>query len=171
MLMPTHYCQTVYDIPFEMLWRQGIRGICFDLDNTLSSYQEQTMPKRVEQLLDKLSDMGFLVMILSNNNKERVDRYLAGRPIPWVARAKKPLTFCYRQAQQVLGLPVDQIVSIGDQIFTDTAGASLAGIRTILVESISPRENLFCHFKRLFERPVLRRCRRGEALPFTEVPR
>ena len=42
-------------------------------------------------------------------------------------------------------------VSIGDQIFTDTLGASNAGIRSILVHRIAFSEEIQIHFKRVIE--------------------
>ena len=45
---------------------------------------------------------------------------------------------------------------IGDQIFTDIAGANLAGMRSVQLLPIVPEEKQrFIRFKRRLERPIL----------------
>ncbi len=55
-------------------------------------------------------------------------------------------------------------VFIGDQIFTDVAGAKLAGIYSILVEPIHPKEEIQIVIKRYFEKIVLFFYQRGRKL-------
>jgi hypothetical protein len=50
---------------------------------------------------------------------------------------------------------VSNTLFIGDQIFTDVMGANLAGIRTILVKPIHPKEEIQIVLKRIFEKPIL----------------
>ncbi len=44
---------------------------------------------------------------------------------------------------------------VGDQIFTDIWGANLAGIRTVLVKPINPKEEIQIIIKRYPEKIVL----------------
>ena len=44
---------------------------------------------------------------------------------------------------------------IGDQLFTDMLGGSLAGIRGILVTEITPEKGWFFRLKRRLERRIL----------------
>jgi predicted HAD superfamily phosphohydrolase YqeG len=46
---------------------------------------------------------------------------------------------------------------MGDQIFTDVLCAHTMGIRAILVPPIKDKTNLFFRFKRLLERPFIRK--------------
>ena len=46
-------------------------------------------------------------------------------------------------------------VFIGDQIFTDILGANLAGIRSVLVKPINPKEEIQIVLKRYPEKLVL----------------
>ena len=46
-------------------------------------------------------------------------------------------------------------IFIGDQLFTDVWGANRAGIRTILVKPIDPKEEIQIVLKRYLERIVL----------------
>ena len=49
---------------------------------------------------------------------------------------------------------------MGDQVFTDVWAARNAGIRVILVPPIKDKTDVFTKFKRLLERPVMRKYRK-----------
>ena len=53
---------------------------------------------------------------------------------------------------------------MGDQLFTDVYGANRAGIYSILVKPMNPKEEIQIVLKRYLEKPVLyfykRQCRR-----------
>ena len=54
-----------------------------------------------------------------------------------------------------IGTTVENTIFIGDQLFTDVYGANRAGIRTILVEPIHPKEEIQIVLKRYLEKIVL----------------
>ena len=54
-----------------------------------------------------------------------------------------------------MGTDVSNTIFVGDQIFTDVCGANLAGIRTILVKPIHPKEEIQIVLKRYLEAVVL----------------
>ena len=56
-----------------------------------------------------------------------------------VRRAHKPFARAYAQAVEKLGLPIDQIAVIGDQIYTDVFGGNRAGALTCYVETLDRR--------------------------------
>ena len=49
----------------------------------------------------------------------------------------------------------DNVFFVGDQIFTDVYGANRAGIHTILVKPIHPKEEIQIVLKRYLEKIVL----------------
>ena len=65
---------------------------------------------------------------------------------------------------QQMGTDGQNTLFVGDQIFTDVYGANLAGIRTILVKPIHPKEEIQIVLKRYLEKIVLyfyrRKCRK-----------
>ena len=71
-----------------------------------------------------------------------------------VQRAK-PLPVGYRKAAAKLGVPKNEICTIGDQLFTDILGAKLFGIKSILVPPIEPEKTAFFKIKRAAEKPFL----------------
>ena len=56
-----------------------------------------------------------------------------------------------------MGTDKSDTVLMGDQVFTDVWAAHNAGIRAILVPPINDKRDLLTRFKRLLERPVLRK--------------
>ena len=67
----------------------------------------------------------------------------------------KPKPSGYRKAMGILGTDTTNTLFVGDQIFTDVCGANLAGIRTILVKPIHPKEEIQIVLKRRLEAIVL----------------
>ena len=55
----------------------------------------------------------------------------------------------------MMGTDEKNTLFIGDQLFTDVYGAKRAGIRTVLVRPIHPKEEIQIVFKRYLERIVL----------------
>ena len=54
-----------------------------------------------------------------------------------------------------LGTDTGNTIFVGDQIFTDVYGAKRAGIRSILVKPIHPKEEIQIVLKRYLEKIVL----------------
>ena len=54
-----------------------------------------------------------------------------------------------------LGSDTGNTIFVGDQIFTDVYGAKRAGIRSILVKPIHPKEEIQIVLKRYLEKIVL----------------
>ena len=73
-----------------------------------------------------------------------------------VSKAVKPLPFAFLRALQLLGVRRRDAAMVGDQLFTDVLGASLLGIRTILVEPLSRTDLPHTLVLRRLEAVVLR---------------
>ena len=61
----------------------------------------------------------------------------------------------YKKAMEELGTDTGNTIFVGDQIFTDVYGAKRAGIRSILVKPIHPKEEIQIVLKRYLEKIVL----------------
>ena len=75
--------------------------------------------------------------------------------VDYIYKAKKPKPVNYRLAMERMHTDCKNTLFIGDQIFTDVYGANLAGIRTILVQPIDPKEEIQIVLKRYLEKIVL----------------
>ncbi len=61
----------------------------------------------------------------------------------------------YLKAVELMNTTIDTTVFVGDQLFTDVFGANRVGMRTFLVEPISPKEEIQIVLKRYLEKIVL----------------
>jgi HAD superfamily phosphatase (TIGR01668 family) len=94
-------------------------------------------------------------MLLSNNKEPRVKMFNDAVHVSYMYKAGKPKPSGYREAMRRLGTDTSNTIFVGDQIFTDVMGANLAGIRTILVKPIHPKEEIQIVLKRFLEKPIL----------------
>ena len=156
LLYPDAYVDSVFEIDYKALYDRGIRGLLFDIDNTLVPHGADATPE-IEALLRQLQQMGFSLFMLSNNGKERIERFLTNIPAQYLDNAGKPRPRGYRTALQMLGLKKSQALVIGDQLFTDVLGANLCGISSILVAYIGHETERPPGKRRAVEAWVLRR--------------
>ena len=124
---------STYEIDFDALYREGYRGIIFDIDNTLVPHGAPA-DERAKKLFAHLKELGFSCCLLSNNKEPRVKMFNDGVQVQYIFKAGKPKCFGYEKAMERMGTDRSNTLFVGDQIFTDVCGANLAGIRTILVK-------------------------------------
>ena len=132
---PHEYVESVFTINYEELYNSGYRGIIFDIDNTLVPHGEDSTPK-IDKLFKYINNIGFKTLILSNNNEERVTRFLINIDSMYICDAEKPKKENYLKAVQKLDMQKEKTVFVGDQVFTDILGANRAKIDNILVKYI-----------------------------------
>lgn len=151
---PDEDFESSYDIPYKEYFNRGYRSIIFDIDNTLVPHGAPANARSIA-LFDKLKQIGFDILLLSNNKQERVDMFNASVQVHTIHKAGKPLTKNYLRAMEILHTDRDSTLFIGDQLFTDIYGAKRAGIHTILVKPLDPHEEIQIVLKRVLERIVL----------------
>ena len=153
-LYPKEYKDSTYNIDFEQLYKEGYRGIIFDIDNTLVTHGSPA-DERAIALFKHLKELGFSCLVLSNNKEPRVKSFAKQVGTKYIYKAGKPKPSGYKKAMEILKTKADSTVFVGDQIFTDIIGANLAGIRSILVEPIDPHEEIQIVLKRYLEKPII----------------
>lgn len=153
-LYPTKYLDSSYSIDYEQLYRSGIRGLIYDIDNTLV---EHGMPatERAIKLFEQLRSIGFDTCLISNNKEPRVKPFADAVGSKYVYDAHKPSRKNYIRAMELMGTDTGNTYFIGDQIFTDVYGANRAGIPSILVKPIHQKEEIQIVLKRKLEKIVL----------------
>lgn len=134
LLYPYAYVDSVFAIDYEKLQKKGIKAIIFDIDNTLAHHGKDSTPE-VDALLLRLQNMGLQLFLLSDNDNERIDRFLKNiGSVPYISEAGKPAPDAFLQAVELLGVAKNEVVVIGDQIFMDILGANRAQLPCILVK-------------------------------------
>ncbi len=151
---PKEYLDSTYQIDFEKMYRQGYRGIIFDIDNTLVPHGLPA-DERALALFRRLKSIGYKVTMLSNNKEPRVKMFCDAVEAPYIYKAGKPKPEKYRQAMKNMGTDNRNTLFVGDQIFTDVWGANKAWIYAILVKPIHPKEEIQIVLKRYLEKIVL----------------
>lgn len=160
---PKKQMDSAYDIPYKTLYDRGIRGVIFDVDNTLVPHGAPA-DDRALQLFAGFHRMGMKTCLLSNNKEPRVVSFAGQVGSDYIFKAGKPGVKGYERAMEKMGTDRETTVFVGDQLFTDVYGANRAGIYSYLVKPIHPKEEIQIVIKRRFEAIVLyfyrRKCER-----------
>ena len=151
---PKEYLDSVYGIDFEGFYRKGYRGIIFDIDNTLVPHGAPA-DERAKELFGRLKGLGFSCCLLSNNQRPRVEMFNEKIQVHFIENAHKPSVKNYRRAMELMHTDLKSTLFVGDQLFTDVYGANRAGIYSVLVKPIHPKEEIQIVLKRYLERVVL----------------
>lgn len=152
---PDLTADSAYEIDYEGYYRDGYRGIIYDVDNTLVPHGAPA-DERAKKLFLRLREIGFSVTLLSNNKEPRVKSFAEDvRYAGYIFKADKPSQKGYRAAMERMGTDEETTLFIGDQLFTDVWGAKRTGIKSILVKPIHPKEEIQIVLKRQLEKIVL----------------
>ncbi len=157
MLQPTFQFDSAAQITGAFLREHGLRGLILDIDNTIAVPDRREIPPQLAAWLEEMRACGVRMVILSNNKKERVEDFAGSVGLPYVCGGGKPLRRGYFAALGVLGLPSSAVAAVGDQLFTDIWGGNRAGVTTILTKPFAPDQTRFIRFKRMLERPFVRK--------------
>ncbi len=154
MFFPDAYMDSTYVIDFEKLYKEGIRGVIFDIDNTLVPHGAPA-DERAIRLFARLRSIGLDYCLISNNQLPRVKPFADAVQAKFVEDAHKPSRKNYLKAMKLMHVDLDSCIFVGDQIFTDVYGAKRCGMRTILVKPLHPKEEIQIVLKRYLEKIVL----------------
>ena len=87
---PDKYIVSTYQINFDRLYEQGYRGIIFDIDNTLVEHGAPADERSIA-LFRHLKELGFRIMLLSNNKEPRVKMFNDAVQVQYLFKAGKPV--------------------------------------------------------------------------------
>lgn len=160
---PQRYEVSTYVIPFDHYQARGFKGVIFDIDNTLV-YHDAPADQQALELFGRLREIGMKTCLLSNNKEPRVKSFAEQVDSPYIFKGGKPGVKGYQRAMELMGTDRESTLFVGDQLFTDVFGANRAGIYSILVKPMNPKEEIQIVLKRYLEKPVLyfykKQCRR-----------
>ena len=152
-MKPTYIVERVTNINLEDLKNDNIKGLIFDLDNTLMPPKSGVYPEDIANWLESLKGE-FKIAILSNN-KEKKYVQDAGEKAGCIAyeSAQKPRRKAALNALKDLDLMPEQVAMIGDRPLTDILVGQRLGLVTILVDPIMKKEEIIIvKFLRKLER-------------------
>lgn len=136
LITPYTYYEGICKINIKELEEMGIKTLLFDVDNTITTWNNPDIDENVSAWFDELKKSSVNGCILSNNSAERLAGIAEAFGLDYVAKARKPLPFGYKKAMAKTGSNKKTTMMVGDQLFTDVLGANLSGIRAILLKPI-----------------------------------
>ena len=140
---PFEYAESVFSVDYEKLFSLGFRALIFDIDNTLVHHGDDSN-EEIDNFFKHIHSIGFKTLLLSNNNRSRILRFIKNIDTLYIEEAEKPKKGGYLKALSMLDVKREQAIVIGDQLFTDVFGANRARIPSILVKFIRlPNETDF----------------------------
>lgn len=154
LLKPQYRFRNVMQITPDDIKRSGARVVLVDADNTLAFHGSQQPYPGVVNWIKEIISAGIPMIIISNNNAERVRPFAERLGLPFVEKSAKPLPKGFVKACKRLGVSPKEAAVIGDQIFTDILGGNLIGAKVFLTEPLGPETDGFIKFKRHLEKWV-----------------
>lgn len=169
--IPTIIVKTIYDIDFTTLYAQGKRFILFDLDNTLIPYDEDFADEKLKELITELKNIGFTIMVVSNNHNKRVSDFCNDVNIKCITMAAKPLKKGFKKALRELNVKnKKEVITVGDQLMTDVLGSNRCKIDSILVHPIKKGiEKWYTKNNRKMEKSVLKRLKKYDINIYKQI--
>lgn len=146
--IPTWCCNSIFELDYEILKENNIKCILSDLDNTLAPYNVAIPSNEVVELIKKLKEEGFMVVIVSNNTGKRVKTFATELDIDYISGAKKPFTSAIKKYLETNNIPIDDCVLIGDQMMTDIRCAKKMNCRCVLTTPLSKNESIITFINR-----------------------
>lgn len=139
---PTIYVKHIEDINYEKLKGNGIKLICFDIDNTLDAPDCMTVKidASVEEALIKVENLGFEIFLISNNKiANRASSFANIRGYEFLDSANKPFQSKYKSLEILKRYKKKEVIFVGDKLVTDILGAEWYGSQSILVDPLVAR--------------------------------
>jgi hypothetical protein len=156
-LEPDLMVGSVSELTPQLLGQYGIKAVMVDLDDTLVARKSSHLAPIFRSWLASLKEARMPVLILSNGKPERVAHWANELGIKGFALVGKPFRFAFRRGLKALGMAAAETVMIGDQLFTDVLGAKLMGMKSILVQPLSPHGLPHTRVLRKVEKLLLKR--------------
>jgi HAD superfamily phosphatase (TIGR01668 family) len=156
-LWPDWYFESIDSIPVGFFEKNRIAYLVSDIDNTLVSYDDPLPTPAALAFFDRLKRERVFLLLVSNNEKERVARFAKGLPYPFVSKAAKPSVSRISKMLSEYGVDLSRCAFLGDQLFTDCLAAKRLGIPMILVNPVAGDNGLpFFTVKRSLEKQILK---------------
>lgn len=156
-LIPDFIFDRYDDVTPEFLASIGVRALLIDIDNTLAPYEQPDPDERNFAWVAAMRAAGIGLTFVSNNHRQRVERFAAPLGVKAFWDAAKPFRKTLDIAMAEMGSTVEDTAMLGDQLLTDAYAGKHIGLRTLIVPPIRDKRSLFVRAKRRIERPYIRK--------------
>ncbi len=162
--MPDYMFQRFDDVTPEFLESIGVRALIIDIDNTLAPYEQAEPDERIRAWVENMQKHGVQMTLMSNNDRERVELFNRDLKLPAYYKSGKPLGKNLKRAMADMGTDKTSTAVLGDQLLTDALAGNLLGLRAIILPPIKDKTSLFFRFKRLCERPTVKKFKKRNGI-------
>lgn len=156
-LIPDFIFDRYDDVTPEFLASIGVRALLIDIDNTLAPYEQPDPDERNFAWVAAMRAAGIGLTFVSNNHRQRVERFAAPLGVRAYWDAAKPFRKTLDIAMAEMGSTVENTAMLGDQLLTDAYAGKHIGLRTLIVPPIRDKRSLFVRAKRRIERLYIRK--------------
>ena len=162
--LPDYFFESFSDLSVDFLKMYSIEAVILDIDNTLVPYETARPTKELLSWFDELKNAGIKVAFVSNNDSSRVNIFNEELGFFATYKSGKPFNKCLKKAISAMGSSCETTALMGDQIFTDIVAGNSLSLLTVLVPPIKDKTDPFTQFKRLLEKPILKKYMKRENL-------
>jgi len=156
LFLPEYFYDKIWDIPLDFLKENNFLCLLLDIDNTLTMHDDPYPHDNAVKWLNESKNKGIKAIVISNNIEPRVKPFCDNLDVQYVCHAQKPLSRGVNQAVALTGIKKENMLLVGDQIFTDVLCGKLSGVKTVLVTPFENEPMPFFKVKRWFEKIILR---------------
>ncbi len=156
MLYPDLILNHITELTLDFLSQYGIKGIVFDLDETLAPRHMNGPDEKIISHINFLKKNGIAMALVSNSPRDRVSEFNKDMQISIYPNAQKPRVKVLKRAVKIMGFEPNEIAMVGDQIFTDVLAGNRLHLLTIMVSPLEDRKTWFFRLKRKLERMILK---------------
>lgn len=157
LLMPDYMFRKYDDVTPDFLENIGVRALIIDIDNTLAPYEQPEPDERLFAWVSSMRSHGIGMTLMSNNGRERVELFNKDLVLPAYWKSGKPRRKNLDRAMRDMGTGISDTAVLGDQLLTDALAGKRIGLRAIIVPPIKDKTSLFFKFKRMLERPYVKK--------------
>lgn len=139
--VPNYMADSVLDIDFKQLKKDGIKYVAFDADSTLVHYKELQLSKKTRIFLKSQKHL-FLEWCLASNRLKKTLSVLAAEMDAEIIAAsylvRKPQKRYFKKIIKHFDAEPSEIAMIGDKLIADSWGANRIGMTSVWVKRIGP---------------------------------
>lgn len=166
--MRINYFKSIFDIDYSLY--PDVKVLIFDIDNTLASPRIRHPGDEVKKYMKNLKEKGYTIFLYSNNIMPRIIKFAISLDTKYFDSGHKPFPGELKRFLRYSQYKPEEVLFVGDQIFTDMLCGARCGVRLALVDPMTKEEGILVKIRRPFEKPFRKRLSR-EGSTYNKKPK
>ena len=156
--MRINYFKSIFDIDYSLY--PNVKVLVFDIDNTLASPKIRHPSDEVKKYIKDLQNKGYTIFLYSNNIFPRIVKFAISLDVKYFDPGHKPFAGEMKRYLRYSQHKPEEVLFIGDQIFTDMFCGAQCGVRLALVDPMTNHDEFWVKIRRPFEKPFRKKLAR-----------